>query len=83
MRAQGWASNYDGVTKGGGMIAQCLPQFDNEERIVIGVAGLTDVLRENEAEFARIMQEEVAANFGASFPVADGAPGLRQDALPA
>ncbi len=82
-RAQGWASNYDGVTKGGGMIAQCLPQFDNEERIVIGVAGLTDVLRENEADFARIIQEEVAANFGAFARAADGAAGLRRDALPA
>lgn len=63
VRVQKWASNYDGITKGGGMITACLPQFANEERIVIGIAGLTNVLRENEAEFAQIMREEVLANF--------------------
>lgn len=63
VRTQKWASNYNGVTKGGGMIALCLPQFANEERIVIGIAGLTDVLQEREAEFVQIMREEVAASF--------------------
>lgn len=66
VRAQGWAASYDGVTKGGGMIAMRLPRFDNEERIVVGVAGLTSVLRENEAEFVTIIQEEIAANCVAS-----------------
>lgn len=60
VRAQGWAASYDGVTPGGGMVAMCLPRFENEERIVLGIAGLTNVLRENEAEFVKVMQEEIA-----------------------
>lgn len=61
-REQGWVASYDTVTKGGGAIAMALPQFDNEERIVMGVAGLTNVLRENAAEFVAAMQDEIAAN---------------------
>lgn len=63
VRSQRWVSNYDSVTQGGGMIALCLPNFENEERIVMGVGGLSNVLRENEADFVRIMREEVAGNF--------------------
>lgn len=62
VRAQGWAASYDTVTKGGGIIAMRLPLFENEEQIVMGMAGLTDVLRENEASFVAAMQEEVAAH---------------------
>ncbi|NBB50453.1 transcriptional regulator kdgR [Rhizobium sp. CRIBSB] len=62
VRSQGWAASYDGVTPGGGMISVLLPRFDNEERIVLGIAGLTSVLRDNEADFVSIMLEEVAAN---------------------
>lgn len=59
-RVQGWAASYDTVTPGGGMIAMRLPLFDNEECIVLGVAGLTSVLRENEGRFVAAMQEEIA-----------------------
>ncbi|MDF8334599.1 IclR family transcriptional regulator [Novosphingobium cyanobacteriorum] len=62
-RERGWAASYDLVTPGGGMIAMRLPQFDNEERIALGIAGLTNVLRDNEANFVAIMQEEIAINF--------------------
>lgn len=62
VRMQGWAASYDTVTKGGGIIAMRLPQFDNEEQIVMGVAGLTDVLREHEADFVAAMHEEIAAH---------------------
>ncbi len=61
-RARGWASSYDTVTPGGGMIAMRLPQFLNDERIVLGIAGLTSVLRENEDRFVLAMQEEIAEN---------------------
>jgi DNA-binding IclR family transcriptional regulator len=62
VRCQGWAASYDGVTPGGGMIAVSLPRFDNQERLVLGIAGLTSVLRESEPEFVSIILEEVAAN---------------------
>lgn len=61
VRTQGWVASYDLVTKGGAIIAMRLPQFDNEEQIVIGVAGLTGVLREREAQFVACMQEEICA----------------------
>ena len=62
-RKQGWASSYDAVTLGGGIIAMPLPQYGNEQKMVLGVGGLTCVLKEREAEFVATMQEAVAGNF--------------------
>jgi len=63
VRIKGWAASYDKVTPGGGMIAMQLPQLGGEERIVLGIAGPTNVLQEQEAEFVSAMQEEIASIF--------------------
>jgi IclR family transcriptional regulator, acetate operon repressor len=60
VRSRGWTSSYDAVTKGGGTIVMHLPRLHNGERLVVGVAGLTSVLRENESEFVAVLQDEIA-----------------------
>jgi DNA-binding IclR family transcriptional regulator len=58
VRHQGWACTFDTITKGGGMIAMRLPQVNDEERLVIGLPGITDNLRENRDLYLDILKEE-------------------------
>jgi DNA-binding IclR family transcriptional regulator len=60
VRSQGWACTFDTITKGGGMIAMRLPQLNEEERLVIGLPGITDNLRENRDLYLDILKEETA-----------------------
>jgi DNA-binding IclR family transcriptional regulator len=62
VRSQGWSSSYDRVTKGGGIISMRLPPLENQERLVIGIAGSTSILRENESRFVNALLEETAAH---------------------
>ena len=59
-RQAGWACTFDTITKGGGMIAMRLPLLDNNEQLVIGLAGLTHDLRENIDRYLNVLREEVA-----------------------
>ena len=61
VRQQGWACTLDTITKGGGMIAMRLPQLNDEEHLVIGMAGITDDLRENRDNYLAILHEEIVA----------------------
>jgi DNA-binding IclR family transcriptional regulator len=60
VRAQGWACTLDAIITGGAMIAMRLPQVHNEERLVIGMPGLTDDLRENRDNYLATLSEEIA-----------------------
>ncbi|GAA0317315.1 hypothetical protein GCM10009087_29620 [Sphingomonas oligophenolica] len=60
VRSLGWASTFDTITKGGGMIAMRLPQVNNEEQLVVGVPGLSDNLRENRDTYLAVLREETA-----------------------
>ena len=63
VRANGYAENYDSVTKGGGAIAMQLPRLVNGERFVIGVAGATEVLREMRESIILALHDEIVAHF--------------------
>lgn len=58
VRRQGWAATFDTITKGGGMIAMRLPQVDNEEKLVVGVPGASDNLRQNRETYLAVLREE-------------------------
>lgn len=60
VRKQGWACTFDTITKGGGMIAMRLPQVNDEEPLVIGMAGITGDLRENRDTYLSVLREEIA-----------------------
>jgi len=58
VRSQGWAATFDTVTAGGGMIAMRLPQVESEERLVVGVPGVTENLRANLDTYLNVLREE-------------------------
>jgi len=60
VRQQGWAATFNTITKGGGMIATCLPQVGDEESLVVGVPGSTDNLRANLDMYLDVLREETA-----------------------
>ncbi len=59
VRQQGWACTFDTITKGGGMIAMRLSQVNDEEQLVIGIAGLTGHLRENRDSYLATLRDEI------------------------
>jgi len=59
VRQQGWAFMFDTVTKGGAMIAMRLSQDSDDEQLVIGIAGLTDHLREHRDSYLAALREEI------------------------
>lgn len=76
IRQQGWACTFDTVTKGGGMIAMRLPPLENEEHLVVGIAGSTDVLRENLDSYLNSLREEVAFHIAGRGSVGELAPAV-------
>jgi DNA-binding IclR family transcriptional regulator len=61
VRKNGWASTFDTITKGGGMIATRLPALNHKEQLVIGIAGITDDLCANRDSYIGTLIEEVSA----------------------
>lgn len=59
-RQSGWACTFDTITKGGGMIAMRLPMIDSGEQLVIGLAGMTQHLRDNLEGYRAVMREEIS-----------------------
>jgi len=59
VRKQGWACTLDTITKGGGMIAMRLPHVDEEEELVVGIAGITKDLIDNRDAYLEILREEI------------------------
>ncbi|OAN65869.1 hypothetical protein A7X12_14065 [Sphingomonas sp. TDK1] len=59
-RQNGWAFTFDTITKGGGMIAMRLPMLENNEELVLGLAGRTQQLKDNLEEYLTVMREEIA-----------------------
>jgi DNA-binding IclR family transcriptional regulator len=60
VKRNGYAFNFNTVTQGGGVIAMRLPRPVNEEQFSIGLAGSTEILRDNLNEFLFALREEIA-----------------------
>jgi DNA-binding IclR family transcriptional regulator len=60
VRRRGYAISTNLVTLGAGVLAMVLPApRDGDSPLVIGLGGITDVLRAHEAEFVKIIRAEV------------------------
>jgi DNA-binding IclR family transcriptional regulator len=60
VRKQGYALTTNLVTLGGGMLAMAMPgPGDGESPLVIGLGGISEVLRIHEANFASILRSEI------------------------
>lgn len=63
VRTNGYAFQHDTVTPGAGVIAMRLPRLEkSDERLSIGIAAPTMVLRENKDEFVLALHEEIASH---------------------
>lgn len=72
VRDNGYAFQHDTVTAGAGVIAMRLPQLEkSEERLSIGIAAPTDILRDNKDEFVLALHEEIGSHLIG--PAAEGA----------
>jgi DNA-binding IclR family transcriptional regulator len=63
-RAKGYAFSCDLVTRGGGVIAAPLPAPLGSPPLVIGIGGITEVMRGREAELAAILTGCISACLG-------------------
>jgi DNA-binding IclR family transcriptional regulator len=64
VRQRGYAFTCDIVTRGGGIIAAPLPRMSGQPLMVVGIGGISEVMRSREEELAGILKEQIAAHFG-------------------
>jgi DNA-binding IclR family transcriptional regulator len=77
-REKGYTFSCDIVTRGGGMLAAALPGPLNSPALVIGIGGISEVMRARETELAGMLTNCIAARFGKRQPVSSAieeAPG--------
>jgi DNA-binding IclR family transcriptional regulator len=67
-REKGYTFSCDIVTRGGGMLAAALPGPLNSPALVIGIGGISEVMRARETELAGMLTNCIAARFGKRQP---------------
>lgn len=63
VRRTGYAFTADLVTPGGAMLAMPLPVTDGGQALVIGLGGISEVLKKRRSELVGIMREKLTAHF--------------------
>lgn len=64
VRAQGYAFSCNTVTPGGGMMAVALPRMSGQPVMVVGIGGISEIMKQRESELAGIMLGAVGRRFG-------------------
>ncbi|EQA96618.1 DNA-binding IclR family transcriptional regulator [Sphingobium wenxiniae] len=64
IRKKGYAFTCDMVTRGGGIIAAPLPRMGGQPLMVIGVGGVSEVMRAREEEISTALIEQIESRFG-------------------
>jgi DNA-binding IclR family transcriptional regulator len=67
-REKGYTFSCDMVTRGGGMIATPLPGPLSSPSLVIGIGGISEVMRSREAELSGMLTGCIGARFGKQQP---------------
>jgi DNA-binding IclR family transcriptional regulator len=80
IRRKGYAFSCDMVTRGGGIIATALPRQNGQPRMVLGIGGISEVMRSREEELATALKEQVDARFGRGSRNVVQMPGTMRDA---
>lgn len=63
VRRDGYAFTCDLVTHGGGIIAATLPRSGDQPLMVIGIGGISKVMRARRDELVAILKEQIALHF--------------------
>jgi DNA-binding IclR family transcriptional regulator len=80
VRQKGYAFTCDLVTRGGGIIAALLPRTADQPEIVIGIGGISEVMRSREYQLAAILKQQIESRFGRQ-QRKDAAPPLRDNGM--
>jgi DNA-binding IclR family transcriptional regulator len=83
VRERGYAFTYDIVTRGGGIMAVPLPRLSGQPLMVMGIGGISEIMRQREGELSQILLDRVASRFGQVPRSASGTPLQATDALSA
>jgi DNA-binding IclR family transcriptional regulator len=70
VREKGYAFTCDLVTRGGGIIAAPLPRISGQPLMVVGIGGISDVMRPREQALASLLEDQINTHFGEPRPVA-------------
>jgi DNA-binding IclR family transcriptional regulator len=60
VRQKGYAFTFDMATRGGGIIAAPLPNVSGQPLMIIGIGGISEVMRAREQELASILKQQIA-----------------------
>jgi DNA-binding IclR family transcriptional regulator len=64
IRRKGYAFTCDMVTRGGGIIAAPLPRINGQPRMILGVGGISEVMRGREEELSVALLNQIKNRFG-------------------
>ncbi|HUD93998.1 IclR family transcriptional regulator [Sphingobium sp.] len=64
IRQKGYAFTCDMVTRGGGMIAAALPRVVGQPQMIIGIGGISEVMRQREDFLAQALRNQIERHFG-------------------
>jgi DNA-binding IclR family transcriptional regulator len=64
VREKGYAFTCDMVTRGGGMIATALPRMAGQPQMIVGIGGISEVMRQRESFLAQALRTQVERRFG-------------------
>jgi DNA-binding IclR family transcriptional regulator len=64
IREKGYAFTCDMVTRGGGMIAAPLPRMAGQPQMIVGIGGISEVMRQREDFLAQALRSEIERRFG-------------------
>lgn len=64
IRRKGYAFTCDMVTRGGGIIAAPLPRINGQPRMILGMGGISEVMRGREEELSVALLNQIKNRFG-------------------
>jgi len=67
VRRKGYAFTCDMVTRGGGIIAVPLPRMAGQPQMVVGIGGISEVMRQREETLANALRSQIERRFGSPF----------------
>jgi len=67
VRQKRYAFTCDMVTRGGGMIAAPLPRMAGQPQMVVGIGGISEVLRQREGTLATALRTQIERRFGSGY----------------
>jgi len=82
IREKGYAFTCDMVTRGGGMIAAPLPRMAGQSQMIIGIGGISEVMRQREDFLAGVLRSQIERRFGPQVRYIGGQSENVSDALP-